>query len=157
MNKKKASAYRILVVIILSAILLAALFLIVFLIPNLREDMKKAIVFPYLVFEMVITPIVYGVGAAVLLSILALRKDIEVRNNKVRRLLLVLSTVIVTLYVLGVIYFTMTFNNEGYPEFCWQIIEWLIANPFVFSILGIAFFFAINRYHKEVPEPNEIK
>ncbi len=151
MTKKKASAKYILIVIILSVIVLASLSLIVFLKPILREEMQELIVFPYMVFEMIITPIVYGVGAIVVLSILAIWKGLilTIRNNIFRRLLLVCSTVLIVLYTLGVIYFIMTFNNEGYPAFCLLVIGWLLENPFVFSLLGIAFFCAINRYHEE--------
>lgn len=143
MTKRNASAYHILTIIILSGIFLVALCLIVFLKPTLREGMQKLIVFPYMVFEMIITPIVYGVGAAVVLSILTIWKDLKIQNRIVRRLLLVCSTVLIILYIFGVIYFIMTFNNVGYPIFCLQVIEWLLEYPIVFSVLGIVFFCAI--------------
>lgn len=144
LNKKRILTSNILLVLILSVITLAAFSLNIFLKPVLREDM-----FLYIIFELVITPIVYGVGATVLLLILNIWNDLAIKNGKIRKLLLALSTILITLYILGVIYFIMTFNNLGYPLFCWTVIIWLLQNPFVFSLLSIAFFFAVNKYREK--------
>ena len=148
-KKQNVSAYHISIVSALSVVFFVALGLSVFFKPILREEAQKLLVFPYIVFEMIITPIIYGVGAVTIFSLIAIWKDIRIRNEKVRWLFLICSIIVIASYILGVIYFIISFNDVGYPAFCWKFVEWLLEYPFVFSLLGIVFFYGINRSHKK--------
>ncbi len=130
----KAQPSRIRRAVILGALWLVSLGLMVFLIPELYRGKLDYEILPYWVGYCTIFPAVYGLGGALLFSLLAIWCDFRLRSLAIRIALLAGGLAIVVLYPILL--------------FCtsWTAFHvWIWENPFFFIIPGVFFFCGFNK------------
>ncbi len=107
------------------------------------QEAHLLIVFPYMLYTIIIVPIIYICGAGALLLFLAPMIKTDHGHNLNKKVLFVFSFGFIFLYVIAVIAFASSFFSIGYPVWCWNVLQWLCKNPLIFSFVGVLIFLGL--------------
>ncbi len=146
--------HRIKRTVIIGTCFLISLLLSIILIPYFRTFFRMFIVLPYSVAHFTLPAITYGIGAALILSLLSIWVDFEIPQKKIRLSLLIPSLSFIVLY-----FFFMFFSVFGQFAGIYlddiihshSVYDWLVFHPVIFIFPGAMLFCGFNKN----PEPSQ--
>ena len=129
------SPARIRQTVVLAGLWLVSLALVIFLLPTLRDyRLIDFQIYPYLIGYCTIYPSVFGIGGALIVSLLSLLGDVYLKNRKLRLTSMCMGFVI--LFAYPFLLFATSWTDFH---------AWLWENPYLFVIPGVLLFCGFNR------------